>query len=370
MRLSAPLAAAGWNTVVLLPNQPGNAAERLINAGIEVIQIPLSRFRATTHPVTHLKFLRAFPFEVRAIQRIIEERGIDLVVIAGLVNPHAGFAARIAGVPVVWQVIDTRTPALLRRSMIPLVKRLSAVVMTTGVEVARAHPGLAEIGERWIPFYSPVVTREFRPDQERRARARNALGLKADDFVIGTVGNLTPQKGHEYLIRAAGLLRSTGIPFKLRVLGASMATQVDYESSLRREAESVGLLEDDSSVFVDPGDRVAELLPALDLFVLASLPASEGVPTTVMEAMACGLPVVATNVGGVKEVVLEGVTGKVVVPQDVEALRRALVDLISDNELRSRMAAAARDVAVERFDVSVCTRTHLRAFDLALTPSS
>ncbi len=89
-------------------------------------------------------------------------------------------------------------------------------------------------------------------------------------------------------------------------------------------------------------------------------------PTVILEAMACGVPVVATDVGAVREVVEDGVTGFVVPPLDPQAIAHATLRLLDDAELRARMGEAARRRAVERYDVEVCADTHVQAFEAAI----
>jgi glycosyltransferase involved in cell wall biosynthesis len=108
-------------------------------------------------------------------------------------------------------------------------------------------------------------------------------------------------------------------------------------------------------------DDVADVLTGADIFVLSSL--SEGMPISVLEAMAAGLPVVATAVGGLPEVVVEGETGFLVPPDDVGALTRALARLVADCELRRRMGAAGRRRAELLFDVPRFREEHLALYE-------
>ena len=152
LRLSKPLQTRGIRTTVLLPDEPGNARTRLLEAGIDVVELPLTRLRARISPVVLGRFARAFAADVQRLRRLIRERNVDLVEIAGLVNAQGAVAAHLEGVPVVWQLLDTRAPALLRRALMPAVIRLSDAVMCTGRAVADMHPGARALNGRLFPF--------------------------------------------------------------------------------------------------------------------------------------------------------------------------------------------------------------------------
>jgi glycosyltransferase involved in cell wall biosynthesis len=113
-------------------------------------------------------------------------------------------------------------------------------------------------------------------------------------------------------------------------------------------------------------DDVPQLLAGADVFVLSTL--SEGMPISVLEAMATGLPVVASAVGGIPEVVVDGETGLLVPPRDPEALAEALRTLLADAALRRRLGQAGRRRAQELFDVPRFRRDHLALYDRLLAP--
>jgi glycosyltransferase involved in cell wall biosynthesis len=298
--------------------------------------------------------------EIATIRKLIREEGIDVVQVHGPTNPHAAIAARLERVPVVWQLYEMRTPMVARRATMPIVLRLADVLMTTGLEVARLHPGALRARDRLVTFVPPVDSDRFRPDEDTRAAARAELGIPPGSLAFGTLGNLNPDKGHEFLLRAAGKVLARRPDATLRVLGSRSPAHASYEAALRRDAEKLG----PAVRFVDPGDRAAELLPGLDLFVLASR--REGIPTVVLEAMACGLPVITTDVGAVREVARHGHTALVVPPCDPEALASAVLELLGDADRRRAFGAAGRQAMVERFDVDRCADAHETAYRMAL----
>jgi glycosyltransferase involved in cell wall biosynthesis len=351
---------------VVLPEEAGTAAQRLADAGVDVVQTGLHRLRATHNLVDHFRFLTSMAREVGSLRRLIRSRGTHVVQIGGLVNPHAAIAARLEGVPVVWQLLDTRPPMALRRVMMPLVLRLSDMVMTTGRAVADAHPGAAGLGERLQPFYPPVEPEVFSTVHGNRDAARVEFGFAEEDVVLVSVGNLNPQKGHEHLIRAAALARRTRPEVKVLIVGASHATHRDYEQGLERLARELGLDLGSDVVFGGALNDVRPALAAADVFVLASVPRSEGAPTAIGEAMMMELPVVATDVGAVREMVEDGRTGYVVPPLDAQALAAAVLRVIDDPDARASFGPRGRVRAIERFSSDQCTRAHLKAYEYVL----
>jgi glycosyltransferase involved in cell wall biosynthesis len=243
------------------------------------------------------------------------------------------------------------------------------MVMVTGLGVARAHPGALRLGGRLVPYLPPVDTSVFRP-RATRSQARRRLGLPQDAMVIGTVGNLNPQKGHEHLLRAVARLPAPHPKVHVCILGAITPTHMTYELRLRQDAAWLARTAGVQTMIHDPGDDVAELLPALDVFAMASVPRSEGVPTALLEAMACGLPVVATDVGAVAEAVTDEVTGLVVPALDEMALAAALGRLAAGAALRERLGIAARRWAEISCDLETCADLHAAVYDRAMACGS
>lgn len=367
------LRAQGIETTILLPDEPGNAVDHLAARGVPVITMPLHRLRGASNLAKNATMVAAFRSDVRRIRGVIRRQQADLVLVNGLVNPHGAIAAHLESVPVVWQLLDTFAPMVLRRAMMPLVSALAGAVMSSGMGVAREHPGALAFGERLVPFFSIVDGQQFRNGAAERARARVELRLAPDDLVVGNVNNLNPMKGHDTFVRAAAALRRQRPNVRFVILGAQYAQHSSYTKALWRDAERLGLRLGKELVVIDPGNRVAALAPAFDIFWLSSNPRSEGVSTVVGEAMALELPVVATDVGSVREALVDHLTGRPLAPAghlvpacDPEALATATLPLVDDPRLRQAMGSAGRVRAEELYGLAACTERHVSAFSQAL----
>ena len=175
------------------------------------------------------------------------------------------------------------------------------------------------------------------------AEARRGLGLDTRQFVFGTVGRLVPVKGHETLLTALAELRKQDTSALALIAGEG-----PLRGNLEARANALGV----APAVRFMGDRrdIARVLAALDVFVLTSH--SEGLPNTVLEAMAAGLPVVATDVGGVAELVNHDLTGLLVPPNDPIAMAQAVRTLAVDPERRLRFGDAGRTRAAAEFGLA------------------
>jgi glycosyltransferase involved in cell wall biosynthesis len=363
LRLADPLGRRGWTVEALLPEEAEDAERRLASAGIPTSRLPLHRLRASRDPRAHLGLVGSFPLEVRRIRRLFRSRRIDLAVVTGLVNPHAAVAARAEDLAVVWKIVDSRPPPFLRRTMFPLVERLADVVMFDGQRLIPLHVGTRSVRAASIVYYPPVDTDQFRPSPERREATRRELGVSDAAPVVGMTANLNPQKGVEWFIRAAGILRQQYPDALFLVIGAGYRTHDAYLDALGREVEAAGLGE--GLRFVGERTDLERWYPAMDVKVISSVPRSEGTTTTALEAMSCGVPVVATDVGAVSEVVEDGVTGRLVPALDATAIAAATQGLLGSPRTRTRMGEAARRRAIELSDREVVADLHVRAFEAA-----
>ena len=195
---------------------------------------------------------------------------------------------------------------------------------------------------------------EFAPVRRERAGSlRRSLGLPDDAVVFGTIGRLSTQKGHVFLLEAAARVLLRRPKARLLIVGDG-----DLASELRGRAHELGI--DGQTLFVGHRTDVPELLGVLDVFCISSL--YEGTPLALFEAMAAGKAIVSTAVDGCREVLRDGETALLVPPSDAAALAGALERAIDDTKLRVALGTRARE-ASRQYDVKACVEAMQAFYD-------
>jgi glycosyltransferase involved in cell wall biosynthesis len=288
---------------------------------------------------------------VRALVRLIDERQIELIhSFLYRANVLARIATRFSRArPIVLSGHHSLTPPpsggiavwseRLTHRMSDLCVAVSPAVRDRLVEHDRAPR------EKVVVVPNGVDTRHFLPT-EREPSAGGKL-------VIGAAGRLSPVKGFDILMAVVAVLRNRGLDVELRVAGSG-----SEEQPLREAAHRLGLNGHVRMLGALPD--LAGFYSGLDAFVLSSL--EEASPTVVLEAMACGLPVVATRCGGARDMIEHEVSGLFVTPGSRAELAEGIARVAGDARLRASLAARARERAVERFDVTAMVDNHARLY--------
>jgi glycosyltransferase involved in cell wall biosynthesis len=207
-------------------------------------------------------------------------------------------------------------------------------VTATGLRLANATL-------RYTPPAQPVTVVPYGVDLERfQPSARN--GARPGDLVVGAVARLSPEKGLDLLLRAVARLIENGTPMRVLLAGAGPS-----RASLAQLAERLGIRERVEFRGEVPHEQVPAVLAELDIFAMPSR--AEGFGVAALEAQATELPVVASRVHGLPDVVDDGRTGLLVPPGDVGELAGAIGRLADDAALRSSMGQAGRAFVSERY---------------------
>ncbi|MFO0687461.1 MAG: glycosyltransferase [Myxococcota bacterium] len=303
----------------------------------------------------------------RFARRLVRERIDVLHSHEFAMNVFGGTAAVLARVPALstihgkhW-IADRQRRAIAYRVLARLGVPVVAVsedlagYLASGLGIERARIRLVHNGIPMRPMpQASEGSRAGAPgegvsDPAARAALRGSVGLPETGLLILAVGNLYPVKDHATLLRALPELGDARV---------AIAGRGEEEPHLRRLAAELGI---ESRVhLLGLRNDVDRLLAAADVFVQPSR--SEGLPLAVLEAMAAGLPVVATRVGGMGEAVVDGETGLLVEPERPDILAGALRRLLGDEALRSRLGRAGRARAEAEFSVETMARRYVALY--------
>ncbi len=291
------------------------------------------------------------PFLVPSLVGLIRRHGVRIVHTHN-VAPwlYAGIAARLTGAAVCHTEHSSLFPeqrALKKAEWV--LGHLSKAVICDGEDVRRQlvqEQGLSP--RNVVTVYNGVDTPLYARPVDRAA-GRRALGIEGDAPVVGTVARLEPVKDQATLLQAFAQVAARLPPARLVIVGDG-----SQRGLLEQQAQAPALA--GRVHFLGRRADVASVLPLLDVFVLSSL--SEGLPLTILEAMAAALPCVSTAVGAVPEAILEGQTGRLVPVKDPTRLAAAIGDLLADLPLSRRLGQAGQQRARALFDLAAMTRRY------------
>jgi glycosyltransferase involved in cell wall biosynthesis len=347
--LSAGLTERGYDTT-LVAGSIGRGEESMAyvveEAGARVISLPgLSR------EISPLRDAVAVVRLAGLIRRLRPEILHTHTAKAGTVGRAAALLAGNARPPI---VIHTFHGHVLRGYFSPgktaffrVLERMLAKVTTVLIAVSpEVRDDLVSLGvappEKFVVVRLGIELEERVRYDEPREEIRRRLGIPPERFVVGWLGRMTGVKQTSDLLDALAALRERGVDAGLLLVGDG-----PDRSAFEERALTLGLVK--HCLFLGYQVEVAPWYAAMDAVALPS--GNEGTPVTVIEALAAGRPVAAYGVGGVPDVVRDGVDGFVVEPGDTAALAARLAELAADPALRDRMGAAGRERVLERYGV-------------------
>ncbi len=335
------VADAGHEVVLAVPRDSRIFAEAA-HHGVHAVEAPIARKGLTA---------------VMALRRLVLEGRFDVVNTHSSTDSWAAAlaCATLASAPPLVRTRHISAPVPGNAATRWLYGQATRRIVTTGERLREQV--IAETGvdpARVVSIPTGIDLARFHPGDAGAARAR--LGLPAGAAIVGIVATLRSWKGHRYVLQAIAAMQRRDV--LLAVVGDG-----PQRAALEALAGELGL--GDAVRFAGNQADVAPWMRAFDVFCLPSY-ANEGVPQALMQAMACGLPVLSCPVGSIDEIVADGVTGALVPPQDAERLRQALEALLDDPAWRRALGSAAHATAVERFGSDLMVRRMVALFREAL----
>ncbi|MBZ0263903.1 glycosyltransferase [bacterium] len=328
------LTKRSWNVIPIVA--PGTPLEDiLLKRGLSPITIPSSNYIA---PQTTFKLSRLF--REHHVQAIHLHRSHDL----GVVLP----AAKMANVRKRVFTIQMESGRIKRDiyhryvySQLTNVLTITDRIKKKTIESVAVHPDKVQ------RLYYGIETEKFRAQMLPKSDIRKKWAIPENAFVVGMVGRLEAAKGQEVLIRAAAIAKDKIPSLKVILVGEETVGQSSELERLKILADE--LLPDRDVVFTGYQAPPGIIVPAFDLAVLATKRESFGL--VILEAMALGVPMLATADGGVLEIIHDKMTGRLYQPGDHNALAQLIVELYSNPDERDRYATAALEMVRTKFSM-------------------
>ncbi len=347
--------------VVVAAGSPGTLFEKLAAQNIRTVAIPeLTRDVGIMREfITLFAILKVIAAERPAVVHLSSSKAGGVGAAAAFLYnlAHRGRRARVVFTAHGWGFNEDR--GAVARLLIFLASVLSTMLHNVVICINRREYDQAR---RFVParklalVYNGISPLDLLPRSEARSLLARvaARPLDADAVIIGTIAELTKNKGLEYLIEAARILANAAPAAKSVIL-------IIGDGEMRRElGENIRAHALENSVrLLGAVPDAARLLAGLDVFVLPSI--KEGLPYTILEALQARIPIVATGVGGIPELVADGENGLVVPAKDAAALAAALGKLAADAALRARLGAGNESAGAGSFSLEkMATETILQ----------
>lgn len=308
-------------------------AFKKINVKVEII-------KAESLKAVHLfSFIRA----TDKLLKLIKEEKVALIhsnAGASRESFYSLVAAKIMGIPFIYHSRVIESAGIIERILAKMSTRIIVIS-----EAVRKKFRWIKNEEKIVKIYNGVDLKNFNPEISGQG-IREEFGIPPEAMVIGTVGNLIPWKGHKYFLQAAKEIKDK-VKAKFIIVGEDLTDKKKYKKELEVMAEDLGIRDD--LIFTDFREDIPQIMAAFDIFVLPSI--NEPFGRVLIEAMACGKPVVATEGGGVPEIVKDAQTGILVPMENPSAISKAVISLLEDNKRAKELGLSGRKRAEDFFGI-------------------
>lgn len=362
MMVGEELKKSGVKTIILAPKGKGSFSKVAKDRGFLVYQTYIESpkyFTSARNIYKNILWFLSFPIAVVDIVRIIKKENIDIVHVNGLLALQGVIAARLSKKPLIWHLISSIYPTFLVSLIRPLFNWANRLVFVANKTITY-YLGNSADKQKISVIYEPVDISYFdsrKISKGKKDALRKKIEVSEGHKIIGFVGNISPVKGLEYLIRVVSeVVNQANTKVRFIIIGEASEGHIEYFASLKNQITELNLDKDVVFLGKMPHAQLRNILSVFDVFLMTSI--AEGTPLVILEAMSMGIPVVATNVGGISEQIVNGETGIVVPPKDVNAISKAVVYLLENEQIRKQFGINARERAVESFSLKKCVDEH------------
>ena len=309
---------------ILVCPEEGELAEKMRGAGAEVICLNVGRIRYL-NPLVIKKFIS-----------LIKDKQIVLIhTDSSTETLYAGIAARMMRIPLVWHIRVSERERFLDRVLSLLAARLILVANA----ISPRFPWLKN-HHKMVVVHNGIDLEEF-DNLHTTSSIREEFNISEDAVLLGCIGRIEKRKGQEYLVSAMRYIDNV----KLLLVGGG---EERYINEIKMLCNELGI--SDRVFFAGARDNIPSVFKEIDILVFPSI-SGEGFPRVLLEAMAAGKPVVATDNAGNPEAVVDGMTGHIVPSKNSVALAARIKELVCDKKKRKRMGQAGRKRVEQNFTI-------------------
>ncbi len=286
------------------------------------------------------------PIFLAKLISLIRQEKVDLIhAHEFMMNVYGSVAAKITSIPMIGTIhgkgyfTNKKSRILAYKLAISLCSQMIAVSENLRKYIIKELK--LKDASKIVTMYNGIDLKKYSV-KNTYCNIRNELGISSNTLIVGIVGSLFTVKGVSYLLEAVKEVVTCFPNFRLLIVGEG-----DQESTLKNKVISLGL--QNIVDFLGFRNDIPEVLSLFDIYICSSL--SEGLPLSVVEAMAASKPVVATNVGGLPEIVIDNETGYLVEPRNSAALAEKISILLQNKSLREQMGIRGRKITEEKFSL-------------------
>jgi len=345
--LAENLESSGYNVELLFLREPGETGENLIEKGICFRRdISGSRF----NPLALLRLFRIFRKNRDSVLLALDHHNV--ISLGGLASRCAGLRGSVLSVHSTGLWGSGRTFSRLDRIHLRLFDRIVALSDTHAGYLAERE-GVPK--SRMVVINNGIDTDRFNPAdrEEKGGRIKREIEIGDDETVVTIVAALRPEKNHVMFIESAGRVMKREESARFLIVGEGEQREFLEKETERRELRG-------RVTFLGSREDIPDILSASDISVLCSHPVVETFPLTVLEAMACGLPVISTDVGSLSDIITDRRDGILIPAGDSEALAENIIELIRNLNLRDRLGKNARRKVELKFSRQEMANNYLK----------
>ncbi len=287
---------------------------------------------------------------IRKFLKIIKEEKVDIIHLTTLTSlcKYAGIAGFIKRVPIIWHIREGDLDKRRKKFIIWLKMIPAKILLQHNLARKILFPNISS--KKIEIIYNAIDLVRFKP--QKNNYLHNLLKLQQDILLVGSVGSISRRKGIEYLIKAIPIVKNRVEKFRVVIIGDDVREDERDLKRLKMLAENLGVK--DFVFFLKGMEDIEKAINDICLLVLSSI--EESFPRVLIEAFACAKPVVATRVGGIPEIVEDGVDGLLVSPGKEDEIAEAIVRLLENVEEREKIGKRGFEKASKQFSLEVYSK--------------